>query len=212
MPFAWSGGRVLWWDWPDSGSIAADGVNVYSNRRKLATALMYRDYVAVCGEHIAIAAGGDRYATHGKRILFDGRDASRDSSRSWVSPACSTDGSTLVAAAGRNWEEPRIGSGEHRAIWRLLPTRRQLTRPPRQWTDENPHLLADGDVLFARTHQTTRKVHGAWYETDHARLELLHSGTVTTIADLTYTASELGGAFLNYYGHYDWPSRLAVSP
>jgi hypothetical protein len=213
MPAMWDArGRVVWWLWPDSASIAADGVLVYANARRIGETLLYPDYVANCGRGLALAAGGDRYAAHGKRIVLDGRDVSRDPSRSWVSPSCSQDGRTLVAAAGRNWEESRIGRGEHRAIWQLFPTRRQLTCPPAGWTDENPHLLADGSILFVRTHQTSRKVKGAYYETDHAQLDLLRTGTVTTVAVLTYTANELSGAFLNYYGHYDWPSRLAVSP
>jgi hypothetical protein len=211
MPFAWAGRRVLWWDWPDSGSIAADGVDVYSNEQKLATALMYPDYVAVCGTHLAIAAGTDRYATHGKRILFDGRDISRDASRSWVSPSCSADGATVVAAAGRNWEEDRFGH-EHRAIWQLRAARRPLTHPPEGWTDENPRVLANGSIVFVRTRLTSRKHNGQWYATTHGELELLKNGTLRRLADLTYTASELSGGSIAYYGHYDWPSRLAVSP
>src|SRR5262249_19030459 len=71
-------GRVLWWTDPQgSGSLAADGLALYANGTKIATTLVYADYVVRCGRHLALAAGGDRFATHGKRILFDGRDASR---------------------------------------------------------------------------------------------------------------------------------------
>ena len=204
LPFAWRGDRVLWWDYPDSGSIAADGVAVYEGRRRVAGALMYPDYVDVCGRRLAVAAGGDRYAMHGKRILFDGRDVSGDRSRSWVSPTCLPNGE-LVASASRNAQPARIGR-EARAIWRLLPRRRQLTRPPAGWTDEAPHLLPHGSVLFVRTRQTSRKVHGEWATTTRGRIELLRNGRLTQLAAVTLNES------LNYYGHYDWRSRIAVTP
>ncbi len=123
-------GRVLWWSDPqDSASIAADGLFLYANRTRIAGTLVFPDYVVRCRSHLTLAAGGDRYTTHGKRIVLDGRDVSHDPSRSWVSPACSKNGSTLVAAAGRSWEESLIGR-EHRAIWRLRPTRSSRTRRP----------------------------------------------------------------------------------
>jgi len=210
MPFAWWRGRVLWWDWPDSGSIAADGVALYANKRRIAKALMYRDYTTVCGAHLAIAAGGDRYAMHGKRILFDGRDVSRDPSRSWVSPSCLGNGK-LVAAASKNAVPNRIGR-EARSIWRLLPTRRQLTHPPSGWTDETPRLLRDGSVVFVRTRQTSRKVDGQWVTTNRGRIELLRAGRLTELTTVHWSAADSSGDWLNYYGHYDWPSRLAVAP
>jgi hypothetical protein len=209
-PFAWHNGRVLWWDWPNSASIAADGVAVYENGRRIAGALMYPDYVVVCGTHLAIAAGGDRYSTHGKRILFDGRDVSRDLKRSWVSPSCQSGGG-LVAAASANTVPNRLGR-EHRAIWQLLPARRQLTHPPAAWTDEYPHLLTDGSVLFVRTLQIGFKRNGAWWSTTRARLELLRSGKLTQLMTLRFSEPDSGNAWLTYYGHYDWPSLLAVAP
>ena len=187
MPFGWHGSQVLWWDWPGSGSIAADGVALYEGTRRIATGLMWRDYVAVCGRHLAVTAGGDRYATHGKRIVFDGRNVSLDATRSWVSPSCNTDG-TLVAAAGHNWEESRFGR-EHRAIWRLLPSRRQLTRPPVGWTDEYPHVLRNGDVLFVRTRQVPFGKNGAWWTTTHAQLDVLKA----QVADLKKQIEQMQG-------------------
>jgi hypothetical protein len=209
QPFAWHLGRVLWWNWPNSGSIAADGVGVYENERRIATALMYRDYVAVCGRHLAIAGGGDRYAMHRKRILFDGRDVSHDATRSWVSPAC-TRGGALVAAASANAVPSRIGR-EHRSVWELLPQRRQLTRPPAGWTDESPHLLADGAVLFLRTRQVPFSRNGEWWTTTRARLQLLRSGRLTVLQQFRFSGPDSSGDWLNYYGHYDWGSRVAIS-
>jgi len=209
-PLAWHEGRVLWWDWPNSGSIAADGVALYENNRLIATTLMYGDYVDACGGHLAVAAGGDRYAMHGKRILFDGRDSSRDRTRSWVSPSCTPKG-RLVAAASANAVPNRIGR-EHRAIWQLRPVRRQLTHPPAGWTDENPHLLADGSVVFVRTRQVPFNKSGEWWTTTHAKLELLRGTVLTELKELRFSSPDSGAGFLNYYGHYDWPARIAVAP
>jgi WD40 repeat protein len=183
-------GRALWWsDLEGSGSIAADGLPLYANRTKLASMLPYRDYVALCGRHLALAVGRDRYATHGKRILFDGRDASRDPARSWVSPACR--GSTLVAAAGRNRAERRFGL-EHRSLWQLLPVRKRLTNPPPDATDESPTILPDGSIVFVRT------VAG------RGTVELLARGKLVPLGTIRGTA--------NYYGHYDWARVVAVAP
>jgi hypothetical protein len=204
-------GRVLWWSYEqNSSSIAADGLPLYANRSKITTTLPDRDFVARCGRHVAIVAGGDRYTTHGKSILFDGRDVSNDATRSWVSPSCSANG-TLVAAAGRNWQENRFGS-EHRAIWQLLPKRRQLTRPPAGWTDESPYLLRDDSVVFVRTRQTARRQNGEWITATRGLLEHLVRGKLTQLADLSFSAKETSGVWLNYYGHYNWPDRIAVSP
>src|SRR5213076_1336763 len=43
-PFAWRNGHVLWWNWPNSGSIAADGVALFADKRQIAAGLMYADY------------------------------------------------------------------------------------------------------------------------------------------------------------------------
>lgn len=211
-PVAWLGNRVVWWDYPNSGSLASDGVGLYVGRTKIGTTLMYHDYVVPCGTALAYTAGGDRYATHGKRIVLAGRDVSRDPSRSWVSPACSASGSLLVAAAGRNWYENRFGR-EHRAIWELQPSRRQLTHPAVGWTDESPQVLADNSILFVRSRQTSHKVGGTYYVTEHAELERLSNRTLKPIANMSYTANVLSAlGYANYYGHYGWPALIAVAP
>jgi hypothetical protein len=213
MPVTWTaGGQVVWWSYPNSGSLAADGVALYAGTRRIGVTLMYGDYVRRCGSRLVFAAGIDRYATHGKRTVLDGRNVSRDPSRSWVSPACSADGSVLVAASGRNWEETRFGR-EHRAIWRLLPTREQLTHPPLGWTDESPAVLPDGSILFVRTRETAQRRSGGWYDTFRALLERLVDGKLTLIDDIGFSGREqfvLPDA--NFYGHYGWPDRFAVPP
>jgi hypothetical protein len=213
MPVTWTAGeRVVWWLWPDSGSIAADGVAVYAGRKRIGETLLYSDYVVRCGRELALADGGDRYATHGKRIVLGGRDLSRDRTRSWVSPSCSPDGSTVVATAGRNWEEDRFGR-EARAIWELRPARKQLTHPPAGWTDEAPRVLGDGSIVFVRTRQTSAKVHGRWVVTLRAELERLAGGQRTPVADVGYRTDALAAvASTNYYGHYGWDRLIAISP
>jgi hypothetical protein len=220
-------GRVLWWDdLESSGSIAADGLALSANGTKLATTLVFPDYVSVCGSHLALAAGRDRYTTHGKSIVLDGRDVSRDAALSWVSPSCSASG-LLVAAAGRNWYEPRIGQ-EHRSIWELAPRRVRLTSPPAGWTDESPRALpgSGGGVLFVRTRETSTKlpgrwttpsgahaavhVEGGWKVTDTGRLGLAQNGRVRFIATTSWTNTESGG-YESYYGHYGWPWLVAVA-
>jgi hypothetical protein len=185
-------GRALWWsDLEDSASIAADGLPLYANATQIAVSLPWPDYVATCGRRVAVAAGTDRYATHGKRILLDGRDVARDPSRSWVSPACSADGRVLVAAASANVVPRRIGL-ERRAIWQLLPTRRRLTSPPPGWTDEHPRVLADGSILFVRTRSGV------------GTIEVLRGGKPAPVGT-TRRADD-------FYGHYAWAGRIAVWP
>jgi hypothetical protein len=207
-------GRPLWWDDPQgSGSIAADGITLFDGAKPLAPTLVFPDFVTVCGDRLAYAAGHDRYTTAGKRIVLDGRNVSGDPSLSWVSPSCGSSG-LLAAAAGRSWQERYIGRGENRSIWELAPVRRRLTEPPPGWTDENPHVLPDGSILFVRTRETAVKQPQNWLVTDHGRIELIRDGRVTWIATTSWSAEELGGGgeYANYYGHYGWPWLVAVTP
>jgi hypothetical protein len=200
-------GRVLWWDdLFDSGSIRSDGLMLSANGQALGQTLVFSDFVSVCGSHLVFAQGRDRYTTRGKSIVYDGRNVSRDPTRSWVSPSCN--GNIVVASAGRSWWERRIGKGELRSLWELLPERKRLTHPPAGWTDEFPRVLPDGSVLFVRTRQTV----GEGTSTEHASLDLLKDGSVTPIGSLTTTVSDLSQAWQsNYYGHYGWPQLVAVT-
>ncbi len=201
-------GSVLWWsDLSDSSSVAADGLPLYANRTLLGQTLVFPDFVTVCGSHLVFARGNDRYTTHGKSIIEDGHDISNDAKLSWVSPSCS--GTTVIAAAGRNWAETWMGRGELRSIWQLEPMRKRLTHPPHGWTDEDPHVLPDGSILFVRTRQTFAKD----TTTEHAGLDLLKQGTLKAIASMTITVDDLSTHWEpNYYGHYGWPSLVAVAP
>jgi hypothetical protein len=205
-------GRVLWWnDLFDSGSIRSDGLGLYADTTRLGKTLVFPDFVSTCGSHVVYAQGRDRYTTHGKSIVYDGHDVSQDPARSWVSPSCN--GTTVVASAGRNWWEARIGRGELRALWQLVPARTQLTHPPEGWTDENPRVLPDGTILFVRTRQTIGGPLGGATTTEHGALELLAEGKTTPVASLTTTVTDLStGWEPNYYGHYGWPQLWAVAP
>jgi hypothetical protein len=212
VPFAWVGDHVLWWDWPDSGSIASDGVALREDDTKLGVTLMYRDYTAVCGTHVAFAQGIDRESMDNKTIVFDGRDVSQDKRRSWASPAC-TPGGRLVASASRN-VIPSNTTETHRAIWQLLPARKQLTTPPWGWSDEDPQLLANGDVLFVRSRSHSVKHGDTYLDTQTGRVMLLSHGKLTQVATIGYrNRDELKGPFVGeFYGHYDWSDFLAVAP
>jgi len=209
-PFAWAGSHVLWWRWPGSGSVAADGIDLYEDGTKLGTTLPYRDYVATCGTHVAFVAGIDRESTDNKKLVFDGRDVSGGPTRSWSTPAC-TPGGRLVAAASRN--DPNAFRAPHRALWQLLPTRKQLTRPPWGWSDEDPRLLPEGSVLFVRSRITARRNGNTWLDTGKGRVMLLTQGKLVQVAEIGYRdVDELKTFFGPYFGHYDWSNFLAVAP
>ena len=211
LPFAWSGDEVLWFDWPGSGSVASDGVSLYAGAHRLGTTLMYPDYVAVCGSHVAFAEGRDRYSTDGKTLVFDGVDVSRDTRRSWTEPSCTPAG-RLVAAASRNIVPPRTNE-THRAIWQLLPTRRQLTRPPWGWSDESPHLLGDGSLLFVRSRINAERDGATWRDTQRGRVMLLAHGKLRQVAEIGYSEDEPQDyGVIPYYGHCDWSAFLAAWP
>lgn len=211
VPFAWQGSHILWWSWPGSGSIAADGVWLYKDGTPLGTTLMYPDYTSVCGTHLAFVKGGDRYSTAGKSIVFDGRDVSHDPRLSWVEPSCTASG-RVVAAAGANTHLRNL-TETHRAIWQLLPTRRKLTTPPWGWSDEDPRLLPDGSLLFVRSRIHSVRDGDTWLDTETGRVMLLAHGKLSQVAQIGYrNLDELKDYLGEYYGHYDWIDFLAVRP
>lgn len=213
VPAAWtSDGHLLWWVWPDSSSIAADGVALYEDETRIGTTLMYRDYLDACGTHVAFVSGGDRSSSHDKSIVFDGRDVSQDPALSWVSPSCTVDGHRLVAAAGRDLGICCRKARELRSIWQLLPERRRLTQPPAGWTDESPHVFPNGDVLFVRSRLTSKRSGNTWLDTERGLVMLLSQGTLRQVATVGYTNLDELKLFIGpYYDHYDWSQLLAVA-
>jgi hypothetical protein len=167
------------------------------------------DFVSRCGQRLVVVAGPDRYATHDKRLVafvpstrwpgWHVVDVSRDRTRSWVTPACSFDGRTIAASAGRNWLERPIGT-EARGIWTLSldgRSRKRLTTPPRGSTDELP-IWAGTSILFVRSGPTSADgtASGALYL-------VKPGGTVTgPLAKL--------GRTTNFYGHYARSDRIDV--
>lgn len=212
MPFAWSGDNVLWWAWPGSGSIASDGVTLWEDGKPLGTMLMYREWLAACGSHVAFAAGLDRESMHGKKIVFDGRVVSGGPALSWASPSCTAAG-RLVAAASRNRVTP-LTYETHRAIWQLLPARRQLTRPPWGWSDEDPRLFPNGDLLFVRTRaRSTKTGPSSWTDRQTGKVMLLSHGKLVHVATIGFTQPDDVYTYpVQFYGHYDWSQFLAVWP
>ena len=210
IPFAWAGSHVLWWDWPGSGSVASDGVTLWADGTRLGTTLMYPEYTATCGDHVAFAQGHDRYSTDGKSLLYDARDVSRDTRHSYVEPACSATG-RLVAAVSRNIVPQRTNE-THRAIWQLLPTRRRLTTPPWGWSDEDPHLLPNGTLVFVRTRFESTGRPYDWTDTQTGRVMVLAHGKLVEVATIGYSLPDLSNSFGEFYGRYDWAPFLAIWP
>lgn len=210
------GGWLFFWtNTQRSASIAADGLPLAVKGVALGTVgptivprmLLYPDFVGWCGRSLLAVAGGDRYATHGKRILgaapplpargqlWRVRDVSRDRTRSWVSPACSPNGRWIASAAGPNGIERRFGE-ERRSVWLLArdgSQRRRLTRPGSA-TDELPRWSADGRyLLFVRSRGTRRPA------TALGTLHLVDTRTGSTFGPVAKV-----GPIGNYYGHYGW--------
>jgi hypothetical protein len=184
-----------------SASLAADGLELRVLRvssgstRTVAGLLMYPDYMTWCGSTLVLTAGGDRLATHNKRLVvarapeWAPRPLWADPTRAFGSVACAPGGKSVAVlsqAAGSTdynffhtkWELWRVG---------LDGTRRLLDRPPRGFADESPRWSRDGrSLLFVREHR------------GYGRLWLRRGGRVTgPIAALGFS--------LGYYGHHDWP-------
>ena len=189
-----------------SGSIAADGltlrvVSAESGKpRLLSRMLPYRDYLAWCGGRLVFTAGGDRVATHGKRLLvaappaWTPRPLVDAPKRAWGSLACSPDGRSLVAQSQPRSNSPSFFATRW-ALWRvgLEGSLRRLTSPPPSHADESPRFSRDGRVLaFVRSRKGVGKLY------------VLHGGRVAgPILSLGYS--------LGYYGHQDWWATMRWS-
>jgi hypothetical protein len=184
---------------------------LYEGTRKLGTMLMYRDWLAVCGTHVAFSAGRDRESMDDKTVMLDGRDVSRDPKHSWAGLACA--GGRLVASASRNLV-PTATYETHRAIWQLLPAWKQLTQPPWGWSDEDPHLFPDGSLLFVRSRARSRR-NGTdrWIDTQQGKVMLLSQGRLRQVGTIGFRQpSDVYTYPVQFYGHYDWSQLLAVWP
>jgi WD40-like Beta Propeller Repeat len=185
-----------------SGSIAADGLTlrVVSARggpvHRLGVTLPYEDYLGWCSDRLVFVGGGDRVATHAKRLLFARppdwlpRRMWNDRSRSFGSLACSPDGTSLAVLSQHSNANPSFFATRWQ-LWRVGVdgSRMLLDRPPAGSADESPHWSPDGhSLLFVRERQ------------GHGTLMLLRGSTL--FGPLAPLGSNLG-----YYGHYDWPIR-----
>jgi hypothetical protein len=199
--------RFSWRTAGGSASIAADGVPLVVKRGETTHVLVpwmleWPDFLSWCGNRLVVAAGGDRYTTHAKRLVVAVppyrrvRPLTKGPALSWVSPVCAPDGRSVVASAGRSWTERRFGQ-ERRSLWLLdlagRPARRLTLAPPRR-SDEAPCFSGDSATLyFVRSGPVSAagKAAGRLYALDLAALKLR---PLERLAPVT-----------NVFGHYAWP-------
>ena len=182
-----------------SASIAADGLTLRvvsasgGHPSKVARMLPYPDYLAWCGGRLVFTGGGDRVATHGKRLLVASPPRWRPRplvdapERAWGSLACAPDGRSLVAQSQRASNDPGFFAPRW-ALWRvgLDGSVRRLTSPLRGYADDSPRFSRDGRVLgFVRSHRGV----GSLYVRRGRRVV----GPVLSL-----------GSNVGYYGHRDW--------
>jgi dipeptidyl aminopeptidase/acylaminoacyl peptidase len=204
---------VLWWSrLQRSNSLDADGRPLKAapagREGRLVTVvprmLLYEDFLTSCGKRLVLTAGGIRSTTSGKQLLsvaiptWRAKNLAPNLAYSWVSPACSADGSQIAVAAGRTGE-PRFGR-ERRSLWVVAvdgSTRRVVARSRAPYTYELPRWSRDSHtLLFVRSGPTNANANA------RGALFTLRIGAapVGPIADL--------GTSGNYYGHYAWADQL----
>ncbi|MGH3001852.1 MAG: TolB family protein [Gaiellaceae bacterium] len=182
-----------------SDSIAADGLvlralDVATGRSvPVGKAISLGDYVTWCGSTLVMSAGGDRIATHHKRLVaataptWKPRLLWDAPSRAFGSVTCNPDGESVAVLSQRDSTDAFFFAARWQ-LWQVtLDGRRfELDRPPRGCADESPAWSPDGSSLaFVRE----RKGYGA--------VMVLHGDrTYGPLADLGYS--------LGYYGHHDW--------
>ena len=182
-----------------SASLAADGLELRALRvsdghvAPVATMLLNQDYLSWCGDALVLTGGGDRIATHHKRLLV-GRPPDwtptplwSASGRAFGSVACAPDGRSVAVLS-----QPDSANGQFFAtrweLWRvgLDGSHALLDRPPAGFADESPRWAPDGrSLLFVRERRGV------------GNLMLWRGGRFFgPIASLGYS--------LGYYGHHDW--------
>lgn len=190
-----------------SASLAADGLTVKAvaatggRSFTVASGLTYSSYRSWCDfSTLVVTSGGDRIANHGKRLIVTGPPSWKpgrlvnEPGRAFGSVACAPDGKSVVVQ-----EEPAGGTDEssaksHWQLWRISidgKTTTRLTNPPAGYSDDSPQFSPDRQTLyFVRS------------KNDHGLLYALRGGKlVGPLLDL--------GTSSNYYGHRDWPYRVA---
>lgn len=188
-----------------SGSIAADGLILHvvsttgGRVSKLGIALPYPDYVAGCGGGVVFAGGGDRVATHAKRLLVARPPSWRphtlwaDRTRSFGSLACAPDGRSVAVLSQRSSVDANFFATRWQ-LWRVAldGTHTLLDRPPTGFADESPQWSRDGrSLLFVRERN------------GYGQLMLrLNANAIGPFAELGYS--------LGYYGHHAWRVRWSV--
>ena len=206
--------------WPQSicsASLAADGLPLYAVAagggghpvRAVAQTLLYPDFLAWCGGRLIAASTPDRETERDGKLVQSGppvwRQRAVDNARplSWVSPACSASGRSLVATAGANRETP-FGA-EHRSVYLLRSDGaliRRLSHPgAADQSDEAPRFSRDGSwVLFVRSRVVT--VRTSAYSDD--TIELVRaSGASSAVPVFSFTSGDV-----SYYDHFDWPTQI----
>jgi len=183
-----------------SASIAADGLMLQAVRISggrsfnIGFGLAYADYHAWCGGKLVMTVGGDRIATHAKRLIITGppdwhpRSLVHTAGRSFGAMACAPDRKSVVVQAQLSSTDANFFH-THWALWRvgLDGSMTQLTSPPAKHADESPHVSPDGKIVYF-----VRSQHG------HGQLYALEGGHLTgPLLSLGYS--------LGYYGHQDWP-------
>ena len=202
--------RFYWHSPWESGSIRQDGLRLVVGDGKarhviVPWMLSWPDFLSWCGDSLVLAAGGDRFTAHAKFLVVAAppyrrtRPLSRDARLSWISPACSPDGSLVVASAGPNTDAPRFGH-ERRGLWLLSlngKRRRRLTSPPAGRSDEAACWAADsGTIYFARSGPTSGAAMAG------GRLYALR------LSDRHLRALERLRPVANVFGHYAWPQPV----
>jgi hypothetical protein len=180
-----------------SQSLPADGLmletaSVDGRVRRIGQTLGYDDYRTWCGGRLVLTAGGDRIATHNKRLVtasppgWKTQPLVRAPKRAFGSVACSPDGGVVVQS------QPATGVDmtsvyAHWSLYRVSNGRPQrLTSPPRGYSDDSPRFSPDGTLFFVRSHRNVGRV----YALRNGKL----LGPFATL-----------GRDIGFYGHHDWP-------
>ncbi|MEA2244901.1 MAG: hypothetical protein QOD24_4457 [Solirubrobacteraceae bacterium] len=208
------GGQILFW--PNrlgSASLEADGLPLQALAPRLhrvttvtTSMLLNRDWIARCGQRVALTVGGDRRANLDKALALSEPPNVRvvanlaGGSRSWISPDCTPDGHIIVAAAGPNRDEHSFGD-ERRSIWSVSPESARRVRltpsPPTHISDEDPRVSPDGKwVMFVRSGPLRReRLPGRLYLASITGTRLV--GPLATI-----------GPGVSYYGQSSWHDQV----